>query len=149
MELYIEHMSQQAVKGNRLKKAAFTILGTIFVGIAAVGIVLPILPTTPFLLLAAACYLKGSEKMHHWLLTNRIFGSYIRNYKEGKGMSPKAKIFTLTLLWATILISTVCFTDLVVIQVVLLVVCIGVTAHLVKIPTYREIPHQPRQVTQQ
>ncbi len=125
-------------KASKLKRAVFTVLGTLFLGLGAIGIVLPILPTTPFLLLAAACYLNGSERMHHWLLNNKLFGSYIKNYREGKGMSARGKIFTLTLLWVTILYSAFFVVDLAIIQVALMAICIGVTVHLVKIPTYRK-----------
>ena len=125
-------------KANRLKKAFFTIIGTIFLGLGTVGIVLPILPTTPFLLLSAACYLQGSERMHRWLLNNKLFGSYIKNYREGKGISTRGKIFTLSLLWITILYSAFFIVNSAIIQAVLLAVCIGVTVHLVRIPTYRK-----------
>ena len=127
-----------ASKASRFKKAFFTVLGTIFLGLGAVGIVVPILPTTPFLLLSAACYLRGSERMHRWLLNNKLFGGYIRNYRDGKGMSARGKIFTLSLLWITILYSAFFFVTSAVIQAVLLAVCIGVTIHLVRIPTYRK-----------
>jgi uncharacterized protein len=127
-----------ASKTSRLKKAFFTVMGTLFLGLGAIGIVLPLLPTTPFLLLSAACYLNGSERMHRWLLGNRLFGSYIKNYREGKGMSARGKIFTLTLLWATILYSAVFMVNSWIIQATLLAVCVGVTVHLVRIPTYRK-----------
>ena len=127
-----------ASKASRFKKAFFAVLGTIFLGLGAVGIVVPILPTTPFLLLSAACYLRGSERMHRWLLNNKLFGGYIRNYRDGKGMSARGKIVTLSLLWITILYSAFFFVTSAVIQAVLLAVCIGVTIHLVRIPTYRK-----------
>jgi uncharacterized protein len=125
-------------KTNRLRKVFFTIIGTIFLGLGAVGIVLPLLPTTPFLLLSAACYIQGSERMHRWLLNNKLFGSYIKNYREGKGMSARGKIFTLSLLWITILYSAFFIVNSAIIQAVLLVVYIGVTVHLVRISTYRK-----------
>ncbi|XES77410.1 MAG: YbaN family protein [Candidatus Bathyarchaeia archaeon] len=128
----------EADKTRSIKNALLVAAGTICVCLGAIGIVLPILPTTPFLLLAAACYLRGSERMYHWLLTNRWFGTYIKNYHEGKGMSARGKIFTLTLLWVTILYSALFVVNSWIIQVVLFCVCIGVTAHLLKIPTYRE-----------
>jgi uncharacterized protein len=141
MSFEIHHLSmKQPASGSlsRLKKGVFIILGTLFLGLGAVGIVVPILPTTPFLLLSAACYLKGSQRMHRWLLSNKLFGSYIKNYREGKGISAKGKIITLSLLWITILYSTFFLVSLAVIQAILLAVCIGVTIHLVRIPTYKK-----------
>ncbi|MEM3441509.1 MAG: YbaN family protein, partial [Candidatus Bathyarchaeia archaeon] len=92
---------------NRLKKAIWFAAGTVCVALGAVGTVLPLLPTTPFLLAAAACYCKSSERAYRWLLTNKWFGEYIRNYKEGKGIPKKTKITALSLLWVTIGFSTV------------------------------------------
>jgi uncharacterized membrane protein YbaN (DUF454 family) len=94
-------------QGQKLVRALWFIAGTICVVLGAIGIVLPILPTTPFLLAAAACYYKSSEKMHRWLLNNKWFGEYIRNYTEGKGLTRKTKITALTVLWITIILLTV------------------------------------------
>ena len=63
------------------------IIGTISTGIGIVGIFLPILPTTPFFLLAAACYVRSSKRFYHWLLNNKFFGIYVKNYVEGKKIS--------------------------------------------------------------
>ena len=125
---------------DRIKRALFLAAGTICLGLGAVGIFLPILPTTPFLLLSAACYAQSSQRMHHWLLNNKWFGSYIRNYREGRGISAKGKIFTLTLLWVTICISAFVFVDIEVVQVVLLVVAVAVSVHLLLLPTFRKTP---------
>jgi uncharacterized membrane protein YbaN (DUF454 family) len=122
----------------KMKKAAFTVLGTLFLALGAIGIFVPILPTTPFLLLSAACYFRGSGRMHKWLINNRVFGVYLKNYKEGKGMSRKAKILTLTLLWITIVLSALIIVPMLVIQIALVCVCVGVTIHLIRIPTYRQ-----------
>lgn len=125
-------------KPSSLKKAIFNIAGTISLGLGTVGIFLPVLPTTPFLLLSAACYYKGSERMHRWLPSNKLFGSYIRNYKEGKGLSQTAKIFTLFLLWITICISTFYAVNNYVIQVILFAIAIAVTIHIITLPTHRK-----------
>jgi uncharacterized protein len=125
----------------KLKKAAFTILGTLFLALGAIGIFVPILPTTPFLLLSAACYFRGSSRMHNWLINNKVFGVYLKNYKEGKGMSAKAKIFTITLLWITVVSSALLLIPILVVQVALVCVCIGVTVHLIRIPTYSAQAH--------
>jgi len=131
-------MNQPAVsRKHRLMNGLFVIAGTIFLVLGAIGIVLPVLPTTPFLLLAAACYLRGSERMHQWLLNNRWFGSYIRNYHEGKGISAKGKIFSISTLWITICISAFLI-HMAHVQILLFIIAIAVTVHLVRVPTFRE-----------
>ena len=92
---------------NKVKKGFYFVFGTVFLILGGVGIFLPILPTTPFLLLSAACYYKSSKRMHHWMLHNKWFGNYLRNYTEGKGISLKAKLFTISLLWVLIIYSAV------------------------------------------
>jgi uncharacterized membrane protein YbaN (DUF454 family) len=72
--------------------------GTIALGIGVIGIIVPVLPTTPFLLLAAICYMRGSHRLYNALLCNRFIGSYVRNYLEGRGMSRKMKMWTLSML---------------------------------------------------
>jgi uncharacterized membrane protein YbaN (DUF454 family) len=123
---------------SSLKKAIFIVAGTISFGLGAVGVFLPILPTTPFLLLSAACYYKGSERMHRWLLSNKLFGSYIRNYREGKGISPKGKILTLFLLWATICYSIFFLVNILMFQIILSAIAIAVTVHVTTLPTFRK-----------
>jgi uncharacterized membrane protein YbaN (DUF454 family) len=123
---------------SSLKKAIFIVAGTISLGLGAVGVFLPILPTTPFLLLSAACYYKGSERMHRWLLSNKLFGSYIRNYREGKGISPKGKILTLFLLWATICYSIFFLVNILMFQIILSAIAIAVTVHVTTLPTFRK-----------
>jgi uncharacterized membrane protein YbaN (DUF454 family) len=121
-----------------LKKVIFTAAGTISLGLGAVGLFLPILPTTPLLLLSAACYYKGSERMHRWLLNNKLFGSYIRNYKEGKGISQMGKILTLFLLWITISYSAFFIVNNSIVQIVLFTIAIGVTVHIITLPTLKK-----------
>jgi len=72
-------------KEQKIIRALWLAVGLVCVGLGAIGIVLPILPTTPFLLAAAACFCKSSTRMYDWLLSNRWFGEYIRNYREVGG----------------------------------------------------------------
>jgi uncharacterized membrane protein YbaN (DUF454 family) len=125
-------------EANTVRKGFFIVVGTISLGLGAVGLLLPVLPTTPFLLLAAACYYKGSERMHRWLLNNKLFGSYIRNYREGRGIALKAKVITLCLLWITICYSAFFVVNMAALQIVLLVIAGGVSMHILTIPTFRK-----------
>jgi uncharacterized membrane protein YbaN (DUF454 family) len=127
-----------AVASGKLKRRFFIIAGTIAVGIGVVGIIVPVLPTTPFLLLAAICYMRGSQRLYNALLCNRFIGSYVRNYLEGRGMSLKMKIWTLSLLWAAIVCTAALATDSLVIRIILAVVLTGVTIHIFIIKTTKQ-----------
>lgn len=111
--------------------------GTVFVGLGVVGIFIPILPTTPFLLLAAACYARSSHRFYHWLLTNRWFGTYIDNYRQKRGMPLKLKIITVALLWLTIGLSIVFAVQSLTVRVILVIIAIGVSAHILSIKTMK------------
>ena len=128
---------------QKVVRALLIIAGTISLTLGAIGIVLPILPTTPFLLLAAACYLRSSERMHKWLLSNRWFGEYIRNYQEGKGIPLKTKIAAVAVLWIAIIYSAFFALDEILIaQVALLLIALGVSVHLIRLPTLKKKPDQ-------
>lgn len=124
-----------------LRKAMYIVAGTMSLGLGALGVFLPVLPTTPFLLLSAACYYKGSERMHRWLLNNKVFGGYIRNYKEGKGISLRGKVFASLLLWTTICLSAIYVGNFLV-QTALFVIATIVTIHIMTLPTYRREQRQ-------
>lgn len=79
--------------------------GWICVLLALAGIVLPLLPTTPFLLLAAWCFSRSSPRFHHWLMHHRWFGSYLRNIRAGHGLPRRQALTVLGLLWSTLAIS--------------------------------------------
>jgi hypothetical protein len=115
---------------DNLKRYTFITLGTIFVVIGVIGIFVPVLPTTPFLLLAAFFYLRGSKRFYDWLMNNKVCGSYIKNYIEGRGMPLRVKIFTIALLWTGIGISIWLTYPNLIVLIILLVVAVGVTIHI-------------------
>ncbi len=112
--------------------------GTILVGLGVLGIFMPLLPTTPFLLLATLCFARSSKRFYNWLLNNRWFGKYIRNYLDKKGIPLKAKIFTISLLWITILFSAIVVVSILFIRIILILIAIGVTIHILSIRTLKE-----------
>jgi len=122
---------------KRSIRALLIILGTLCVALGVLGMFLPVLPTTPFLLLAAACYARSSERFYHWLMTNRWFGEYIRNYREGRGIPLKQKIATILVLWLTIGSTAWLAISQWWVRLILLGTAAGVTIHLVKIKTYK------------
>jgi len=109
--------------------------GGISVALGTVGIVVPLLPTTPFLLLAAACFVRSSDKLYEWLISHRLFGSYIRNYREHRAVTWQTKVFTLLLLWAAICYSAFFVISSWVVRVILLAIAIAVTVHVMSLGT--------------
>jgi len=83
---------------NFFFKALWISLGSLFVALAAVGVALPGIPTTPFLILAAACYIRSSQKLYDWLISNKTFGPYLKDYREGKGIPKKAKMLAISMI---------------------------------------------------
>ena len=122
---------------KKLKRQLLLAAGTLSLAIGIVGIVVPLLPTTPFLLLAAGCYLRSSQRFYNWLMGNRFFGNYIRNYIEGRGIPVKVKLFIIILLWVTISIS-IWLVAKPLVTVILLIVAVGVTLHIIFIRVRRK-----------
>jgi uncharacterized membrane protein YbaN (DUF454 family) len=83
-------------------KTLLNIVGIVALVLAVLGLFLPLLPTTPFLLLASACFARGSTRLHGWLLRHRVLGVYLRNVEAGNGIPLKAKIVALALMWASL-----------------------------------------------
>ena len=112
------------------KRRLLIAAGTVCAGLGIIGIFVPILPTTPFLLLAAACYMRSSERFYRWLTNNRLFGAYVRNYIEGRGMPIKIKLATIFLLWLAIGLSVAFAVESLAIRIILISIAIGVTVHI-------------------
>jgi hypothetical protein len=116
----------------------YFISGVLLVAIGVIGIFLPILPTTIFLILASACFIKSSPQANEWLRNHKILGMYIKNYQDGSGLTVNSKIFNITFLWIMISASALFFTELWYLKILLLVIAFGVTIHLLMIKTKKE-----------
>ena len=121
---------------HRIVRWLFIALGTVSVALAVIGMFVPVLPTTPLLLLAAGLYARSSDRFLQWLLNNRWFGAYIRDYRAGKGMPRTTKMLTLLALWFTLGISAAFAVSSWWIRVLLGIVGLGVTIHLLRMKTY-------------
>ena len=130
-------MTQKKAK-NKVTRFLFILCGSFSVAFAVLGIFLPLLPTTPLLLLAAYCFGKSSDKIHSWLINNKIFGNYIKNYQAGKGIPLHSKVTAILSMWVVIIISGIWGTDLLLIRIILFLVGSGVTIHLLRMPTFRK-----------
>lgn len=96
---------------SRWVRACFLVLGSLALALGVLGIFLPLLPTTPFVLLAAACYARGSHRFYEWLLSNRTFGPIIMEWERHRSIPYRTKITAIALMSTTLAISIVFFVE--------------------------------------
>jgi uncharacterized membrane protein YbaN (DUF454 family) len=116
------------------------VCGTLSVALGVIGIFVPLMPTTVFLLLAAACYARSSERYYQRLIHHRWLGSYIRNSREGGGMSRRHKAFTLVLLWIGIGATAFFTIESWWLRALLAAIALAVTVHVARLPLPRALP---------
>ncbi len=121
-----------------MRKRLFIVLGFIFLGLGILGIFLPLLPTTPFLLLAAWLFAKSSERLYRRLINDKYVGNYIKDFKEYRSIPLKTKIFAISLIWLTMGYSIIFAIKIIWVKIVLLIVAIGVTIHILSFKTKRK-----------
>lgn len=123
---------------NRLVRGLFFLLGLLFVGLGVIGIVLPGLPTTPFMLLATGCFAKSSAKFHHWLITHKTFGKFIVDWQERRVIPKRAKILSWTMMTASCAMMFWRFWDkpnLLWVAVVTSVICLLTVIWMARLPS--------------
>ncbi len=109
-------------------------LGSLSLALGILGIFLPLLPTTPFLLLAAALYFRSSPQLYEWLLNQKHLGPYIRNFREYRAIPLRAKIISVALLWLTMIIS-ICIVEFWWLKIGLALLAAAVTWHILSYKT--------------
>lgn len=122
-----------------IKKALYMALGLISVALGMLGVVVPLLPTTPFLLLAAWSFLRSSERLHHWLINHRVCGEYIYNYTEHRSVRRSTKRIAIITLWVSMAVS-VLLVRKVHVGAILLVIGTLVTIHIASLKSFEDLP---------
>ena len=118
-------------------KALYTVVGTISLILGIIGIFLPLLPTTPFLLLTAAMYFRGSPRLYHWLIRQKYLGSYIRNFHEHKAIPLHAKIISVSFIWITLRYCAIWTVPYTWTRILLLIIATGITRHILSYKTLK------------
>jgi uncharacterized membrane protein YbaN (DUF454 family) len=126
------------IKTSQVARYIYVVTGFLLVSLGILGAFLPLLPTTIFLLLASACFMKSSPRANNWLKNNRWLGAYLRNYQDKTGLTIASKIAHIAILWIGIMVSAFFFTENTAIRVLLFVIAVSVTVHLVMIKTARK-----------
>ena len=126
----MDDKQQNGSRTRGYRRVLLIVAGSFCLALGVIGVIVPVLPTTPFLILAALCYARSSERGHRWLMSNRIFGAYLRGYLEGRGLSWRATISALALLWGVLTVTALWAVDSLAVRVVLLAVVGLVTVHI-------------------
>ena len=127
---------------SRLVRTLFNIAGAVALGLGLLGIFLPLLPTTPFVLLAAACFARGSEHFHQWLLTNRTFGPMVYEWERHRSLPYRTKLTAIVLMSLTMAISIVFFVRPLWLKITLALFGVALALWMYRIPS-RDRPSRP------
>jgi len=111
-------------------RVLFLIFGFITLVIGAIGIFMPVLPTTPFLLLSLACFIKSSKKMYNFVLNNKYLGPYVKDYVSGKGIPLIMKKRAIALVWITISFSALIVIDKIQLKILLFTIAVLVSTYI-------------------
>lgn len=121
-----------------MKRIVFIAIGSISLGLGILGVFLPVLPTTPFLLLSAWLYARSSARLYHWLLNHKYFGAYIKDFIEDKAISLPAKIISLLMMWATIICTIfIAVRGKLILQILLAIIAFAVSGYILSFKTKR------------
>ena len=130
--------SELEIKSNPFVRVLWLSLGLLFTVVGLIGLIVPGLPTTPLMIVAAACFFRSSKRLFNWVLSNKYFGNYVKDFREGRGMPRKAKFIALGFIWLFVSISVfVGIPDHLVYVKILtfLAACTG-TGVIITLPTY-------------
>jgi uncharacterized protein len=143
MVIYFPHLTAYLImkkppkKKSQIKKIILVLIGMLSLLLGIVGIVIPLLPTTPFLLLTTACFMRSSERLYLWLINHKWFGEYICNYREHKAIPLSTKIIAISFLWLSILYSIFFIVDSIYLHLLLVVIAITVSVHILHFKTLK------------
>ena len=118
-------------------KILLAILGSVSLALGIMGVFLPVLPTTPFLLLSAALYMRSSQRLYDWLMSHKHLGPYIKNFREHKALPLRVKVVSVTMVWATLLYCAIFVAKEWWMSAVFVAIAIGVTVHIISFKTLK------------
>ncbi|MCC8154766.1 MAG: YbaN family protein [Tannerellaceae bacterium] len=117
------------------KQILYISLGSFFLVLGAIGIFVPLLPTTPFWLLTSWFYIRSSQKLYDRVMANKYFGSYMKAYLEDKSIPLRVKILSVGIMWTSMTLTAVFLIEMVWVKLILLFIAIGVSWHILSFPT--------------
>ena len=118
-------------------KILYIIGGCLSLVLGIIGIFLPVLPTTPFLLLSATLFVHSSPRLYHWLLNQKHLGTYIRNFKERRSITLRTKIISVSMVWITLLYCALFINTLLFVRFLFIFIAIGISWHILSYKTLK------------
>ena len=122
----------------RTMRFLLAIIGSVSLALGIMGIFLPVLPTTPFLLLSAALYMRSSQRLYEWLMSHKHLGPYIKNFREHKALPLRVKIVSVTMVWATLLYCAFVVAKEWWMSAMFIAIATGVTIHILSYKTLKK-----------
>ena len=116
-------------------KYLFAFIGTVSLALGIMGVFLPVLPTTPFLLLSAAMYMRSSHRLYEWLMSHKHLGAYIKNFREHKALPLRVKMVSVTMVWVTLLYCAFFVAKELWMSLLFIAIALGVTIHILSYKT--------------
>ena len=129
-----------SISKSRVLRSTFLVLGFFFLGMAFIGVAVPLIPTVGPVLLAAFFFSKSSERFDHWLVNNRLFGGIVRDWRAGLGFTIRAKMIAIVAIIVTFTISVVFVVEPTLIRVGLIVLASALVLYIAQLPTKRTVP---------
>ena len=120
---------------SSFKKGVYFIVGVLSLGAGIIGVFLPVLPTTPFILLSAWCFFRSSTRFYEWVISNKRFGPTIQNYQEGRGITQPTKVRAIVMMWLAITVSVYFFITNIYIITLMYAIAVAVTVYIYRLPT--------------
>ena len=117
----------------------YIVIGTLSLVFGLIGVILPVLPTTPFILFSAWCYYRGSERLHNWLINHPYLGPIIEEYGEGEGMTKESKMKAIGMTWLAVILTAVFFLDSFSMRVLIIIVAMIGTIILLRMKTRKKV----------
>jgi uncharacterized membrane protein YbaN (DUF454 family) len=119
-------------------KYLFAFIGTVSLALGIMGVFLPVLPTTPFLLLSAAMYMRSSHRLYEWLMSHKHLGAYIKNFREHKALPLRVKMVSVSMVWATLLYCALFVAKELWMSLLFIAIALGVTIHILSYKTLKK-----------
>ena len=113
-------------------------LGCVSLALGIIGIFLPVLPTTPFLLLSATLFVRSSNRLYQWLINHRYLGTYIKNFRENKAIPLHVKVVSVSLVWVTLIYCALFVSRAVWMSLLFIAIAVGVSIHILHYKTLRK-----------